>query len=31
VTEEELRSRVRALLLANVKDGYSGLLGQSYC
>jgi glycogen debranching enzyme len=31
VTEEELRTRVRELLLGNVKDGYSGLLGQNYC
>jgi glycogen debranching enzyme len=31
MTEEALRARLRALLLANVKDGYSGLLGQSYC
>ncbi|HWI35309.1 MAG TPA: hypothetical protein VNU64_02550 [Burkholderiales bacterium] len=31
MSEEELRARVRALLLRNVKDGYSGLLGQSYC
>jgi glycogen debranching enzyme len=31
MTNEELRSRVRQLLLKNVKDGYSGLLGQNYC
>ena len=31
MTDAELRSRVRQLLLANVKDGYSGLLGQNYC
>jgi glycogen debranching enzyme len=31
VTEQELRKRVRELLLGNVKDGYSGLLGQNYC
>src|SRR5438067_9473807 len=29
--DDELRDRVRRLLLANVKDGFSGLLGQSYC
>lgn len=31
MTEAELRSRARRLLLGNVKDGYSALLGQSYC
>lgn len=31
MTEAELRSRVRRLLLDNVKHGYSALLGQSYC
>jgi glycogen debranching enzyme len=31
MNEQELRARTRELLLANVKDGYSGLLGQSYC
>jgi glycogen debranching enzyme len=31
MTEVELRTRVRELLLGNVKDGYSGLLGQNYC
>jgi glycogen debranching enzyme len=31
MSEAQLRSEVRALLLRNVKDGYSGLLGQSYC
>ena len=28
--EQELKERVRELMLANVKEGYSGLLGQSY-
>jgi glycogen debranching enzyme len=31
MTETELRRQVRELLLHNVKDGYSWLLGQSYC
>jgi glycogen debranching enzyme len=31
MTEEELRSRVRQLLLRNERHGYSGLLGQHYC
>ena len=31
MTEDELRSRARELLLRNVKDGFSGLLGQHYC
>ena len=31
MTEEQLRAAVRELLLRNVTDGYSGLLGQSYC
>lgn len=31
MSEEELRARVRALLLRNVQDGYSGLLGRSFC
>jgi glycogen debranching enzyme len=31
MTEGALREAVRELLLANVKHGYSGLLGQSYC
>jgi hypothetical protein len=30
ITEEELSDRVRELMLANVKDGYSALLGRSY-
>lgn len=29
--EKELHEQVRQLLLRNVKDGYSGLLGQHYC
>jgi glycogen debranching enzyme len=31
MTERELHEEVRRLLIRNVKDGYSGLLGQSYC
>lgn len=31
MTKEALGEAVRKLLLGNVKDGYSGLLGQSYC
>jgi glycogen debranching enzyme len=31
MTEQALRTAVRELMLRNVKDGYSGLLGQSYC
>jgi glycogen debranching enzyme len=31
VTELELREAARSLLLRNVKDGYSALLGQHYC
>lgn len=31
MTDDQLRSQVRELLLRNVKHGYSGLLGQSYC
>jgi glycogen debranching enzyme len=31
MTEEELKSRVHALLLRNARRGYSALLGQSYC
>lgn len=31
MTADDLREAARKLLLANVKDGYSGLLGQSYC
>jgi hypothetical protein len=31
MTESELREEVRALLMRNVTDGYSGLLGQHYC
>jgi len=30
MTERELSDRIRELMLANVKDGYSSLLGQSY-
>jgi glycogen debranching enzyme len=31
MTEEELRAAVRRLLLGNMQQGYSGLLGQHYC
>lgn len=31
MTNDQLREQVRELLLKNVRDGYSGLLGQSYC
>ncbi|HEY3073633.1 MAG TPA: hypothetical protein VGJ74_00530 [Burkholderiales bacterium] len=31
MSDEELRSAVRRLLLGNLQEGYSGLLGQSYC
>jgi glycogen debranching enzyme len=31
VTDVELQRSVRELLLRNVKDGYSGLLGRHYC
>ena len=31
MTDLELQQRVRALLLGNVKDGYSALLGRHYC
>jgi glycogen debranching enzyme len=31
MTEQALRAAVRELMLRNVKDGYSGLLGQHYC
>jgi hypothetical protein len=31
MTGHALREAVRELLLRNVKDGYSGLLGQHYC
>jgi glycogen debranching enzyme len=31
MTDEELRAEVRGLLLGNMQDGYSGLLGQNYC
>ena len=31
MTDEELRTKVRRLLLGNLKEGYSGLLGQHYC
>jgi glycogen debranching enzyme len=31
LTEEELRAAVRRLLLGNMKEGYSRLLGQHYC
>src|SRR5688500_16449509 len=29
--EQALRAAIRRLMLSNVKDGYSGLLGQHYC
>jgi hypothetical protein len=29
--EQALRAAIRRLMLGNVKDGYSGLLGQHYC
>lgn len=31
MTESQLREQVRQLLLHNIRDGYSGLLGQHYC
>jgi hypothetical protein len=31
MTEQALRAAVRELMLRNVKDGYSGPLGQHYC
>ena len=31
MTEQELRGAVRRLLLGNMQEGYSGLLGQHYC
>jgi glycogen debranching enzyme len=31
VREDRLRSQIRELMLRNVTDGYSGLLGQTYC
>jgi glycogen debranching enzyme len=31
MTDDQLRLQVRQLLLRNVKAGYSGLLGRSYC
>lgn len=31
MTNEELRDSARKLLLRNLKEGYSGLLGQNYC
>jgi glycogen debranching enzyme len=31
MTHSELRAAVRALLLRNVREGYSALLGQNYC
>lgn len=31
MTQDELRTRVRSLMLRNEKHGYSGLLGQHYC